>query len=45
MDIIYVDTPSGETAKKSSSHNLSIFSSQDNSEGAEIIAATCEDSS
>jgi hypothetical protein len=27
LDIIYVDTPSGEAAEKSSSYNLSIFSS------------------
>jgi hypothetical protein len=45
MDIIYVDTPSGETTEKSSSYNLSIFSSRANSEGAEIVEAICEDSS
>jgi hypothetical protein len=45
MDIIYVDRPSSEAAEKSSSYNLSIFSSGANSEGAEIVAATREDSS
>jgi hypothetical protein len=45
LDIIYVDTPSGEADKKSSSYNLSIFSSGANSKGAEVIASTYEDSS
>jgi hypothetical protein len=45
MDIIYVDTPSGDVAEKSSSYNLSIFSSRANSEGAEVVTATREDSS
>jgi hypothetical protein len=45
MDIIYVDTPSGEVAEKSSSYNLPNFSSGANSEGAEVVAATREDSS
>jgi hypothetical protein len=45
MDIIYVGTPSGEAAKKSDSYNLSIFSSGANSEGAEVVAATREESS
>jgi hypothetical protein len=45
MDIIYVDTLSGEVVEKSSSNNLSIFSSVSNSEGAEVVAATREDSS
>jgi hypothetical protein len=40
-----VDTPSGEAVEKSSSCNLSIFSSRPNSEGAEVIMATREDSS
>jgi hypothetical protein len=40
-----VDTPSGEVAEKSSSYDLSIFSSRANSHGAKIIAATCGDSS
>jgi hypothetical protein len=38
MDIIYVDTPSGEAVENSNSYNLSIFSSRGNSEGAEVIA-------
>jgi hypothetical protein len=45
MNIIYVDTPSGEAAEKSSSYNLSVFSSWANSEGAKVVAATHEDSS
>jgi hypothetical protein len=45
MDIIYVDTPSDEASQKSSSYNLSIFSSGANSEGAEVVAATRDDSS
>jgi hypothetical protein len=45
MDIIYVDTLSDEAAQKSSSYNLSIFSSGANSEGAKVVAATHEDSS
>jgi hypothetical protein len=45
MDIIYMDTPSGEAVEKSSSYNLSIFSSRANSEGAKIAAATRKDSS
>jgi hypothetical protein len=38
IDIIYVDTPSVEAVKKSSSYNLSIFSFGGNLEGAEVIA-------
>jgi hypothetical protein len=45
LDIIYVDTPSGKVAEKSSSYDLSIFSSGANSQGAEIIVAVCGDSS
>jgi hypothetical protein len=45
MDIIYVDTPSGEAVEKSSSYKLSIFSSGADSEGAEVITAMREDSS
>jgi hypothetical protein len=45
MDIIYVDTPSDEVAEKSSSYNLPISSSRANSEAAEVVAATREDSS
>jgi hypothetical protein len=40
-----VDTPSDDAAQKSSSYNLSIFSSGTNSEGVEVVAATREDSS
>jgi hypothetical protein len=45
MDIIYVDTPSGEAAEKSNSYNLSIFSFGADSEGVKVVTATCEDSS
>jgi hypothetical protein len=45
LNIIYVDTPNGEATEKSSSYNLSSFSSGANSEGAEVVAATREDSS
>jgi hypothetical protein len=45
LDIIYVDTPSGEAAENSSSYNLSIFSSGANSEGAKVIAITSGNSS
>jgi hypothetical protein len=45
LDIIYVDTASGEIAKKSSSYNLFIFSYGANSQGLEIIMATSGDSS
>jgi hypothetical protein len=38
LDIICVDTPSGEVAEKSSSYDLSIFSSRADSQGAEIVA-------
>jgi hypothetical protein len=38
MDIIYVDTLSGEVVEKSSSYNLSIFSSRGNPEGDKVIA-------
>jgi hypothetical protein len=44
LDIIYVHSPSSKAAKKSSSCNLSIFSFGANSEGAEVVVATCEDS-
>jgi hypothetical protein len=44
LDIIYVDMPNGEAAKKSSSYNLYIFSSRANSKGAKVVVATCEDS-
>jgi hypothetical protein len=44
MDIVYVDTPSGEGAEKSSSYNVH-FSSWANSKGAKVIEAICEDSS
>jgi hypothetical protein len=44
-DVIYVDMPSDEAAKNSSSYNLSIFSSGTNSEGAMVTVATREDSS
>jgi hypothetical protein len=40
-----VDTSNDEAAERSSSYNLSIFSSEVNSEDAEVIAATCENSS
>jgi hypothetical protein len=45
MYIIYVDTHSGEAAEKSSSYNFSIVSSRADSEGAEVVTATREDSS
>jgi hypothetical protein len=45
LNIIYVDMPNNEAAEKSSSYNLPIFPSGANSVGAEVIAATCEDSS
>jgi hypothetical protein len=45
MLIIYVGTPIGEAAEISSSHNLSIFSYRADSEGAEVVMATHEDSS
>jgi hypothetical protein len=38
LDIICVDMPSGEVAEKSSSYDLSIFSSGADPEGAEIVA-------
>jgi hypothetical protein len=37
MDIIYVDTPSGKAVEKSSSYNLSIFSSGADSEVVMIV--------
>jgi hypothetical protein len=37
-DIICVDMPNGEVAKKSSSYDLSIFSSRADPEGVEIVA-------
>jgi hypothetical protein len=40
-----VDTPSGEDAEKSTTYNLSIFSSRANSEGAEVVAISHKDSS
>jgi hypothetical protein len=40
-----VDMPSGEVAEKSSSYDLSIFSSGANSQGAEIVAAASGGSS
>jgi hypothetical protein len=40
-----VDTPSGESVEKSSSYNLSIFSSGADSRGAEVVTAMCDDSS
>jgi hypothetical protein len=45
MDIIYVDTPSGEAVEKSSSYNLLIFSFGADSMGAEVVMAMCDDSS
>jgi hypothetical protein len=45
MDIIYVDTSSGEAVKKSNSYNLPIFSFGAYSEGAEVVTVTREDSS
>jgi hypothetical protein len=45
MDIICVDTPSGKVVEKSSSYNLSIFSSGADSRGAEVVTAMCDDSS
>jgi hypothetical protein len=45
MDIIYVDTSSGEAVEKSSSYNLPIFSFGAYSEGAEVVTVTREDSS
>jgi hypothetical protein len=45
MDIICVDTPSGEAVENFSSYNLSIFSSGADSRGAEVVTAMCEDSS
>jgi hypothetical protein len=45
LDVICVDTPSGEVAKKSSSYDLSIFSSRADSQGAEVIVVASEDSS
>jgi hypothetical protein len=45
LDIIYVDTPSGKVAEKTSSYDLSIFSSGANSQVAEIVAAVSEGSS
>jgi hypothetical protein len=39
MDIIYVDTPSGEAVEKSISYNLLIFSSGADSMGAEVVMA------
>jgi hypothetical protein len=38
LDIICVDTPSGEVAEKSSSYDMSIFSSRVNPECVEIVA-------
>jgi hypothetical protein len=43
MSDFYMDTPSSKAAEKSSTCNLSIFSSRANSEGGEVIAATYED--
>jgi hypothetical protein len=40
-----VDTPSGKVAEKTSSYDLSIFSSGANSQVAEIVAAVSEGSS
>jgi hypothetical protein len=45
LDVICVHTPSGEVAEKSSSYDLSIFSSEANSQGAEIITVASKDSS
>jgi hypothetical protein len=45
MNIIYVDTPSGEAVEKFSSYNLSIFSSRADTEGGEVVMAMREDSS
>jgi hypothetical protein len=45
IDIICVDTPIGEAVEKSSSYNLSIFSSGADSRGAEVVTAMCDDSS
>jgi hypothetical protein len=45
MDIIYMDTHISEAADKSSSYNLSKFSSGANFEGVEVVAAIHEDSS
>jgi hypothetical protein len=45
MNIIYVGTPSGKAVEKSSSYNLSIFSSGADSEVVVIVMATREDSS
>jgi hypothetical protein len=45
MDSICVDTPSGEAVEKSSSYNLSIFSSGADSRGAKVVTAMCDDSS
>jgi hypothetical protein len=45
LDIICVDTPSGEVAEKSSSYDLSMFSSGANSQGAEIVAVASRGSS
>jgi hypothetical protein len=45
MDIICVDTPNNEAVEKSTSYNLSIFSSGADSRGAEVVTAMCDDSS
>jgi hypothetical protein len=44
LDVIYLDTPN-DKVEKSSSYDLSIFSSGANSQGAKIIAVTPGDSS
>jgi hypothetical protein len=44
-ECLLVDMPIGEAAKKSSSHNLSIFSYKADFEGAEVVTATHKDSS
>jgi hypothetical protein len=45
LDIICLNTPSGKAVEKSSFYNLSIFSSRDDSRGAEVVTAICDDSS
>jgi hypothetical protein len=45
LDIICVDTPSGEVAEKSSFYDLSIFPSEADPECAEIVAVASRSSS
>jgi hypothetical protein len=45
LNIIYVDTPSGEVAGKSSSYDLLIFSSRADSTSAKIVGAASRGSS